>query len=611
MSGIQIPAYDPVQQRGIPSAEVPTQAPLAAFGGGDIVEKQTKAAEGIGQEVVDVAQEAQKAANKSAYIGLIARTADSQAAIQAKVSQMRGANALGAPEMAEKQWKDSLDGIVKDAPNGAVRYMVQRDATRRWITVNRFVQTHLGKESEALDIQNTKGAIDNEVVLAAQNSFDAGAVERSTAQIKSLAGDLAGTYGFIGEKGEAARDQLIRELVTPLHQGVIESKLDARNVGAARTYFDAHSKDMTEAARMHADKVIQAREQYEQGNDYYQDVQNFRLADGSPDIEKARAYVFQNSKQDTEGTESISRYVEGRLNEAYRMKKEQESATTRDLQNRVITGQKKGATLSDALTLAPPVSKDPLDRQTKEEWIRQQYAVDDKVPKNPPLYMDFWRAIHGDKLPDAAIETKINQAVVGRQLPANDGQHLAEQLFERQIKGENAQSTLVWKQIDAFVDEKFSGNKLEQEKNKTFLRHLEQSGQSPEQVLDSAKKLYEKTTPGSGWFGSDVFGDSQLKTGGEAFRQTTENVGQLHDYLGTDTVKAIQRDMLRAGARRFTNSELDAMVKDFGGYDNFKPGTPLNRAIERMREDGQPLTAPNIQWILKHYPDGEVPRRAE
>lgn len=605
MSGIQIPAYDPVQERGIPNAEVPTQAPLAAFGGGDVVEKQTKAAEGLGQEAIDISQQAQKMANKTAYIGLMARTADSQATIQAKVSQMRGANALGAPDVAEKEWKDNLDDILGDAPNGAVKYMVQRDATRRGIMLNRFVQTHVGKESEALDVQNTKGAIDNEVALAAQNSFDAGQVEDSDARIQALAGHLADVHGFVGEKGKDAREQLTRELVSPLHQSVIEAKLDAHNVQAARAYYDEHSDDMTEPARMHADKVINAREQYEQGDDFYRDVKQFQLPDGSPNLAKARAFLFQNSKQDTEGTEGLWRYVEGRLNEDNREKKEQDSATTRDMQNQVITGQKKGTTLADALTLAPPASKDPLDQQTKEEWIRQQYAVDEqKIKTDPQVYMGYWRAIHGEKLPDPLIEAKLNAGLRDHTLAGNDWKTLSEQLYERQMKGENAQSSLVWKQIDNFVDSNVG--KDDREKYKTLLRHLEQEGQSPEQVLESAKKLM-KDNPNTGWWGSEgPLHDAQYKADAGALQQATENVGQLHDYLGTDTVKAISRDMLRAGARRFTDADMDQMVQRFGGYDKFKPGSPLSNAIQSMKSHGVPLVPANIEWTLKKYPDGVV-----
>src|SRR5579862_1521725 len=106
-NGLTVPTYQPsVAPQPMPSVRVSTEAPEGAFGGGAATEKLGAAVSNLGETVTSIAGEEKKKADQVAHLAADSKASDLEATLQAKVANMRGKDAFGAPEFIAQQWKE-------------------------------------------------------------------------------------------------------------------------------------------------------------------------------------------------------------------------------------------------------------------------------------------------------------------------------------------------------------------------------------------------------------------------------------------------------------------------------------------------------------------------
>lgn len=287
------PGVGTVSPTLITTAHIASDAPLAAFGGG---EKVQEGADRLTETSASISGQWKERADKLASIVMSKKLSeletDTQYNKEYGVMNLRGADAVKAPDKAQELWKKGTDDISKTVSNPAQQMYFNEMSEQHWQNLNSNLQHHVSSEMLKYSQDQADAANTSEINAAglAASSNDPERVALAMGNITSTIIKKNQIMGIPADSPVTKSD--IAEGISKLHVGVVQSLLANEKTKEAEIYFDKNKGSIYPANVRNAleDKVRQ-----ESLYNIMQDVSSFadkhRLDDGLIDIEAAHEYV--------------------------------------------------------------------------------------------------------------------------------------------------------------------------------------------------------------------------------------------------------------------------------------------------------------------------------
>lgn len=233
----------------LPSVRVSDNASAEAFGGGQSSQQAFGAAQGVGQQISNIAiQEKQRAddtatqdyftklANKRNGLLYGEKDADGQPVPGAYAR--RGKDALGATEASTAAFDKYADELESNL-NETQLLMARKIRNKEKTELTQSLEKHAYQESQNFQDATHKASIETARQDAALNWATPGKVKDALeTQRMLIASDPKGLGGeYVG--------LAVREATSKTHSEVMSSMLSARQDQVAREYFDAHKTELT------------------------------------------------------------------------------------------------------------------------------------------------------------------------------------------------------------------------------------------------------------------------------------------------------------------------------------------------------------------------------
>lgn len=216
----------------LPNARVSGEAPLEAFGGGQGLENIAAGARETAKTVQKLVAEQQYNADYLATQDADLKLSQLETDLQTKAESMYGKNALEAPDTVKTDWEKGVAEIRKGLKNDRQRAMFVPKLTKRTMTLNKSVQSHVSKEYVKYDVSSTNDFVVNARNEAVRNYEDLGRVASSIQDQIGAIKRLGSNYGF----PEETIKKNISEAVSATHVDVINRMLADANSDRARAY---------------------------------------------------------------------------------------------------------------------------------------------------------------------------------------------------------------------------------------------------------------------------------------------------------------------------------------------------------------------------------------
>lgn len=584
---------DQVGEAALPSARVSPEAPLSAFGGGDALnllsDKQNKGLE----MVQEMAKEAKHQADQIAILDYDKKLSSLQTNLefnpQTGFKNRRGKDALDAQDATMKSWQAGVEELDSTLSNDAQRMAASKLVNSRFKDLNRSLQSHVSGELQRYDTELTNSYLDNERDAAAQNFTDPNRISLSLTRQSIAAHEYAQRNGLPNEWA----DKTIRDAVSKTHASVIERFIANGDGLGAKEYFN------TVKGEMSADQQVKSQTQMEreviigEGAKAWVQFGGYRLQDGTPDVSRMEASI--NERKDLNDGEKIKviDYLKARAGEDIQNAKRIDAANERDFFNQVIQDKQNGGSLESAQRLVNQFSKDEYDGALKTKAIQEMYAPPSQ--SDPSTYINIWEKAQAG----SASKAEIDQAFKNNKLNQGDWRGLREKLFSSQLEGNSADEKYTWDRIKSLAEQKI-GSKVDRE-NFMYVVHMKAKGKSSEEAFKIATDELGKD-PNTGWLG--MFKATQFKTDMQKMDAGNLAWGKLKQDLGDNVVNAIGAGALYSGKSSWGPQDVNEFAQSFNGYDNIKPGTPVNNAMQSLINHRAIVTPANVNAVLKKYPDG-------
>ncbi|MBA3755529.1 MAG: hypothetical protein H0X02_04585, partial [Nitrosomonas sp.] len=139
---IGLPKYNSSQMGGaptqaLPNARVSVDSSLESFGGGQSLDRVNSAVQGVGQQVIRIQEEEKKKADDVAILEADLKASKLQTEIEIQVKNMRGKDAAGGIDYADKEWKKRSEELMGSLSNDDQRAQFQRVTAARYSTINK------------------------------------------------------------------------------------------------------------------------------------------------------------------------------------------------------------------------------------------------------------------------------------------------------------------------------------------------------------------------------------------------------------------------------------------------------------------------------------------
>ena len=189
--------------------------------------------------------------------------------------------------------------------------------------------------------------------------------------------------------------QGIEAYTADLHKN-ITTKLDSNEFDNAKGALASSKNRISPDAYIALEKTIQGKEFDNLRGLTWQNVSNYKLADGSPDYAKQSALV---DKMDLpiEKKDSIKDYIKAKGNEMAMIKREQDKATDYSFMEELYKGKKQGAGLDQSLTLVSKYGDGAWDKAQKEDIVKKLYSPEN-IKTDPVTYVAIWRGIKNNQV---------------------------------------------------------------------------------------------------------------------------------------------------------------------------------------------------------------------
>lgn len=250
-----------VNPSALPGARVDSTEPLSAFGGGESLSKTNQAARDLtndtGKEAQVFALQQQKDADEVRVQEADLAASKAQTDLQVQLKNMQGKDALGAPDVISKQWKDTTDKIYSGLSTENQRQAFNKIRSVRTADLYNTTQNHVAVESKKYDGELTDAYLKNAQNVAATNFMDTspdGQVNQSIFLQEQAIRKYGQRNGIPDELLKLKIDQAKSET----HTSVIEQMLSNHADQVASDYYDQNKAAILPDAKVKVEKAIEA-----------------------------------------------------------------------------------------------------------------------------------------------------------------------------------------------------------------------------------------------------------------------------------------------------------------------------------------------------------------
>lgn len=168
---------------------------------------------GVGETVADVGLAVYtrqvREANTTAFIEADEQMSTAQTELQVRISEMKGKDAMGAPDFLQAEWKKARDGIEKGLTNDQQRLAFDRAANTRYGQLDRITQFHVSAEKEHYQDGATTAHLNASLDEARLNASDPESVEMAKARQEGVTKDWAIRKGLGGYVSVPGQDRMV------------------------------------------------------------------------------------------------------------------------------------------------------------------------------------------------------------------------------------------------------------------------------------------------------------------------------------------------------------------------------------------------------------------
>lgn len=608
MAGINVPVDRTAQVGGIPTPKVadiaPNQVPDA---GGAASQQIASGFESAAGSVRDFAAKQQQNANEMALTSLDLEASHEQTRIENAARQMRGQDAMKAPDFVNEQWSAVQQRLKEKAANQSQAMALQRLLAQRSESLDKLVNTHVADETYKFDSAQTDAAISAYSDEAVHNYRDPDRIADAKAKQDAQVDMIAGRQGWSALQVQQKK----LEVASNTNTAIMMRMLDNGDYKSAQAYYDKIKDDpnqLDQKGVLVAEKQLEEGKMRSIGMDAWNSVQGLKLADGNPDEAAQEKAIMSRADLTDSEKEKVVAYVKQRANTAKVDKAMQDRANDRAFLNAAMQARQQGLPYDSVLPMTRKFGSDTYDQQVKTQQLQEIYAPSE-VKTDPATKVALFDGIDAGTVDKAAIQ----KAYDSKQISGNDYVQAMEKYRSNVIDGKNPQQARLNEQLKLMAKTQYGSDTatanawLSEMKSQGF-------GKPPEEQLKIATDSIEKDKNSTSRFWNwlpVVGGDPIPGTGKPQFetdikKRTNDSLvkGQYQQDLGPEAVKAIDVSNQVTGRGESSAKTITDMAAAFGGYDKIRPGTPVYNAWQGLMKAGKVVTTDSIKAVLQHYPDG-------
>lgn len=603
MPTIPVPQLSPsVQQSALPGARVDTNVNAEAFNAGQSAQGVSSAAMNLGGAVKDFAQQERDRADTAAHIQADTQASKLQTDIQVKVSQMKGQDAFGAQEYAEKAWSDGISNIRGGLNGRSQQAMFDKSASGRYESLNKTVAMHTSDQASQFEDQTIKSGIDQAANEAVTNAGDPEAVQKNVDRTSGLFAQYAKKYG-IPEGSDQYKNGLTNALST-LHKDVIQARVGSGiPYDDLKEYFDKNKSQMSKGDILHTEGVLENVEVIKKSSDLFAQVSRqhgMKFNDGSINVEKARDAVMDSLDGMSDAkSEKVWSMWKARAREYNVDRNRTMQEHDRSFMNEVITARKNNQPLDQAMLVAGRYATDAYDQTMKAQAVQKFYAPPSK--SDPSTYMALWESVQDGSANKEMIDQAMNKNLVN----VGDWSDLRKHYFTGHIKGTDPAAKFMDQRVRGLADEKYGGNK-QGKADFLYMVNTKAQGKKPEEKWNIAQDMM-KDDPNSGSWFFNLGKDAQYQTDIKKTDAQNTEWGKTYDAIGYKQSMAIGKAVLSTGKPTWDRTDVTDFANQLGGEDQLKKGTPVNNAIMSLQAMNKRATPANVKALLEKFPEGKAP----
>ena len=440
-----------------PAMHVPTEAPAAAFGGGQAVGQSFEAGQKLAETVGAIAEKHQEQANQVMHTDIDTQLAGLQSQVQIQAQQMRGKDAMGAQAMASNAWASGVSEIMKQAqPNKDVYRSASASAAARGMALNDAIHQHTTQELFTYENQQTVSGLKASQNLAALNANMPDAVSRELGtggQVETLANQYFKRNGI--DPGSPTAKEFLQTQKSAGYRAVIDQNVTDGNFKMAMQNFNQIKKDgnVTDSDLQYLTTKMQKAKVDNTVLQVFNDPKYKLMADGNKDGATMVADIDKRTDLNDEQKKDAKSGIYQMVNDQDRMNARKESAQKRGFENTIldVASKNPNVTVSTLNAIANVGFKDQVDLKDRLTYIDnlKNGTVDQKEAVNQ-LATDIFEGRGDPKvLTDGLKNGTISAASFSK---------LSTQLDNAINKGPNPEAQGAWKEIQQLADQHYGKN---------------------------------------------------------------------------------------------------------------------------------------------------------
>ena len=217
-------------------------------------------------------------------------------------------------------------------------------------------------------------------------------------------------------------------------------------------------------------------------------VSSMRMSDGNVDLARAQKLV-ESMPMTAERKEKYFDYIKGKASEDKYMRNERDDANNRQFMNTLITNQKNGQGLDNALKLAASFGKDPYQKQQYEDIAKKLY--DKPIVEDMDVKLAIYNGIKDGTLSDAQLH---DYRIQGKISP-NSWLSFAEDLADSRRPG-GSKLNQIMEPINLLAESEFKDKKTRDQYKYTIAELIKKKGISDGDVAYKLAKEQLQDAPG-------------------------------------------------------------------------------------------------------------------
>jgi len=244
----KVPSYNPYQVREAadPGVMSNIRVDRAALGGDT---RGFDAAARLGQVAEKMQQDADDINVRDADLA----AAQLQNRLEQSIKDMRGKNALGAPELLQSEWQKGMEEIEKSLASDRQKAKFDAVKKARFITLDSVASRHMGQEMRKHDDEQTSAYVATARDEALSNYKDPERVSLSLMQQEKAIMEHADRHGV----SEDVRKLNLAEAKSKTHYGILSRHINNGEDLAAKEYFKTVVDQLTGVDKAAAEKILE------------------------------------------------------------------------------------------------------------------------------------------------------------------------------------------------------------------------------------------------------------------------------------------------------------------------------------------------------------------